>query len=192
MVPPRPHRNAIWRSLHAAQEQEDAAPECGKSRLRRDRHRQGPSFRGGRSGALFGTGPGIRRLHPRSGGDGGVAVVVRGEEGGDGIDLGLLDPGLRGAGSLRLRGDAGAAPHDEADRRTQERCARLPVDLAASVLRSSAGRFPPRRCDLPASFLRAPDEAADRRSFALRAAHAEGADPDERAAWTRCSPTSWA
>ena len=68
-----------------------------------------------------------------------MAVVVRGEEGGDGIDLGLLDPGLRGAGSFRLRGDAGSAPHDEADFRTQERCARLPVDLAASVLRSSAG-----------------------------------------------------
>ena len=55
------------------------------------------------------------------GGDGGVAGVVWGDQGGDGIDLGLLDTGLRDAGARGLRGDARAAAHDEADRRAQER-----------------------------------------------------------------------
>ena len=146
---PAHNATGFRRALHAAQEQEDAASEGGEPGLRRDRHRQGPSLRGRRSGPLFGTGPGIRRLHPRSAGDGGLAVVVRGEEGGDGIDFGLLDPGLRGAGARRLRGAPGAAPNDKADRRAQKRRARLPVDLAASVLRAPAGRLPPRRCGLP-------------------------------------------
>ena len=35
--------------------------------------------------------------------------------------LGLLDPGLRDAGARGLRGDAGAAAHDEADRRAHGR-----------------------------------------------------------------------
>ena len=72
-----------------------------------------------------------------------MAGVVRGDEGRDGVGLGLLDPGLRDAGARGLRGDAGAAAHDEADRRAQERRAGLPVDLAADVLRSSAGAFRP-------------------------------------------------
>ena len=55
----------------------------------------------------------------------------------------------------------------------------LPVDLAVAVLRAAAGRLPSRRCGLPATLLRAPDEAPDRRPLALRAAHAEGADRDE-------------
>ena len=176
-----PDRSAtqFGRVPHGTQEQEDAAVEGGEPGLRRDRHRQGPSLRGRRSGLLFGTGPGVRRLHPRSAGDGGLAFVVRRDEGGDGIDFGLLDPGLRGAGARRLRGASGAAPDDEADRRAQERRARLPVDLAAAVLRAAAGRLPPRRCGLPSALLCAPDEAPDRRPLAQRAAHAEGADRDE-------------
>ena len=170
---------ALGRGLHATQEEKDTAPEGAEPGLSgidigKDRHfvaidpercsepvRSFDSF--------------TRDLEAMAG----LVVVVRGEKSGAGIDLGVLDPGLRGAGAGRVRGDAGAAPHDEADRRAQERCARLPVDLAASVLRPSAGRFPSGRCDLSASFLRAPGKAADRRPLALRAAHAEGAGPDE-------------
>ena len=112
------------------------------------------------------------------------------EDGGDGIDLGLLDPGLRGPGARRLRGAPGAAPDDEADCRSQERRARLPVDLAAAVLRAAAGRLPSRRCGLPAALLCAPDEAPDRGPHALRAAHAEGADRDECPAGLGASRTS--
>ena len=53
---------------------------------------------------LWGAGPVVRRLHAGPEGDGGLAQVVRGEEGGDGIDLGVLDPGVRGAGACPLRG----------------------------------------------------------------------------------------
>ena len=123
------------RMFHGAQVSKNPAPQGGEPGLRRDRHRQGPAFRGGRGGTHRGAGAFVRRLHPRSGGDGGVAGVVRGDEGRDGVDLGLLDPGLRDAGARGLRGDARAAAHDEADRRAQERRAGLPVDLAADVLR---------------------------------------------------------
>ena len=128
--------------FHGAQVSKNPAPQGGEPGLRRDRHRQGAALRGGRAGTHRGAGAFVRRLHPRSGGDGGVAGVVRGEQGGDGADLGLLDPGLRDAGARGLRGAARAAAHDEADRRAQERRAGLPVDLAADVLRSAAGSVP--------------------------------------------------
>ena len=170
------------RMFHGAQVSKNPAPQGGEPGLRRDRHRQGPAFRGGRPGTHRGAGAFVRRLYPRSGGDGGVAGVVRGDEGGDGIDLGLLDPGLRDAGARGLRGDARAAAHDEADRRAQERRAGLPVDLAADVLRPAAGSVPSGRRGLPAALLRTPDEAADQGPLPLRPAHAEGADRDERQA----------
>ena len=170
------------RMFHGAQVSKNPAPQGGEPGLRRDRHRQGPAFRGGRGGTQRGAGAFVRRLYPRSGGDGGVAGVVRGDQGGDGIDLGLLDTGLRDAGARGLRGDARAAAHDEADRRAQERRAGLPVDLAADVLRPAAGSVPSGRRGLPAALLRTPDEAADRGPLPLRPAHAEGADRDERQA----------
>ncbi len=60
-----------------------------------------------------------------------MAEVVRCDEGGDGVDLGLLDPGLRGPGACRLRGDACAAPDDEADRRAIIDGERAPERLAS-------------------------------------------------------------
>ena len=118
--------------FHGAQVSKNPAPSGGEPGLRRDRHRQGPALRGGRPGTQRGAGAFVRRLHPRSGGDGGVVGGVRGDEGRDGVDLGLLDRGLRDAGARGLRGDAGSAAHGEADRRAQERRAGLPVDLAAA------------------------------------------------------------
>ena len=66
------------RMFHGAQVSKNPAPQGGEPGLRRDRHRQGPAFRGGRGGTQRGAGAFVRRLYPRSGGDGGVAGVVRG------------------------------------------------------------------------------------------------------------------
>ena len=96
-----------------------------------------------------------------------MAVVLRGEEGGDGVDLGVLDAGPQGSGPRRLRGDAGAAADDEADLGAQERRAGLPVDPPTSVVRAAGQRFPSRRRGVPAALVRVPGEAADRGTHAL-------------------------
>ena len=63
-------------------------PDCAGIDIGKDRH-----FVAVDPERTEGAGAFVRRLYPRSGGDGGVASVVWGDQGGDGIDLGLLDTG---------------------------------------------------------------------------------------------------
>ena len=125
-------------------------------------------------------GSGVRPVHGRSGGDGGVAVAVRCGHRRAGADGRVLDPGVRGARPGRLGGASGGCAGDEAGdeagQRAQERRAGLPVDSPVDELRPAQGRVPSGEPHMRVALLRPPAVPCDTRPQPLCATHAEGAD----------------
>ena len=154
-----------------------AADAGGASELRGDRRGQELALRGGSRVGGRASGAHVRQLHGGSGGDGGVAEVVRRGRRRHGGDGRVLDSAFRRARQGGFRRASGQRAGDEAGQRSQKRRARLPVDPAADELRAAQGRVPAGGADLRAALLRAPARPGHRRPRALRAAHPQRRSP---------------
>ena len=150
-----------------------ASGECG------GRRGQAQALRGGGPVAVRGPGAQFRVVHAGSGGDGPMAVLMRGSGSGDGVHGGVLDPGVRGARPGRFRGAPGEPAGDQAGERAQERRAGLPVDSATHELWTVAGRVPGAGRAVPDALLRAPARPTHTRPQPRGTAHAKGAGADE-------------
>ena len=114
-----------------------------------------------------------------------MVVFVWCSPSGDGVHGCVLGPTVRGTGAGGLRCAPGEPACDQAGEWTQERRAGLSVDPPTDELRFAARRVPRVGRTVSDALVRAPARATHPRPQPRGAAHAEGADADERAVGQR-------